>query len=137
MLDARSGQIVWHKKVLSAAYATGLAVNADRIYVTTADGEAQCYALHSGELYWQFRLGNDLSDMTPYRRGVQSVLARPVPFQNRLIVCGVDGYLYILDESGKSVSKIFFGSPISASPCAVEKWLYVGMYDGRLYSYEF
>ena len=137
MLDARSGQIVWHKKVLSAAYATGLAVDADKIYVTTANGEAQCYALHFGELYWQFRLGNDLLDMTPYRRGVQSVLVRPVPFQNRLIVCGVDGYLYILDESGKSVSKTFFGSAISASPCAVEKQLYVGMYDGRLHSYGF
>lgn len=136
VLDARSGQIIWHKKILSTAYATGLTVNADKIYATTVDGEAQCYALHSGELHWQFRLGNDLLDMTPYRRGVHSALARPVLFENKLIVCGIDGYLYILDESGKSVSQTFFGSPISATPCTVEKRLYVGMYDGRICCFE-
>ena len=135
VLDVHSGEIIWQKEVLSAAYATGLTVDEEKIYATTADGEIRCYALHSGELYWHFRLGDDLLDMTPYRRGVQSALARPVPFQNRLIVCGIDGYLYILDESGQCVSKTFFGSPISASLCAIEGRLYLGTYDGRIYCF--
>jgi len=135
ILRADSGEIVWHKPVLSTNYATGLTVDLNRIYATTADGEARCYALQSGELYWRFSSGSDLLDMTPYRRSVRSTLARPVVFQDKLIICGCDGYLYVLDASGKLLSKTFFGSPISASPCVVDNRLYVGTYDGELYCF--
>jgi len=135
VLRADSGEIVWHKPVLSANYATGLTVNLNRIYITTANGEARCYELQSGELHWRFRSGFDLLDMTPYRRSVNSILAHPVVFQDKLIVCGCDGYLYVLDASGELLGKIFFGSPISASPHALDSRLYVGTYDGELYCF--
>jgi len=133
VLRADSGKIVWHKSILSSNYSTGLTVDLNRIYATTADGEARCYELQSGELHWRFSSDSDLLDMTPYRRSIRTTLARPVVFQDKLIICGCDGYLYVLDASGKLIGKTFFGSPISASPCAVDNRLYVGTYDGKLY----
>ena len=133
VLQAQSGEIIWHEPVLSTRYVSGLTVHGKRIYVTTPDGEAQCYDLHSGELYWRFKTGEDLLDMTPYRRGIRSILAAPVIFRDHLLIGGCDGVLYALDaELGECQSRIFLGSPITASPCVVENGFYVGTYAGKV-----
>ncbi|MBI4531569.1 MAG: PQQ-binding-like beta-propeller repeat protein [Candidatus Latescibacteria bacterium] len=136
VIRAHSGEVVWHRPVLSSGYVTGLAVHANRIYATTPDGEAQCYDLDSGQRYWRFQTGEDVLDMTPYRRGIRSILAAPVVFRNRAIVCGCDGWLYVLDAaSGTCKSRALFGSPITAAPCLMEDGFCVGTYDGWLYRF--
>ncbi|MFC1715987.1 PQQ-binding-like beta-propeller repeat protein [Candidatus Poribacteria bacterium] len=133
VLQAQSGEIVWHEAVLSARYVSGLTVHGKRIYVTAPDGEAQCYDVDSGQLNWQFRTGEDLLDMTPYRRGIRSILAAPVIFQDHLLIGGCDGVLYVLDaESGECQSRTLLGSPITAAPCVVEDGFYVGTYEGKV-----
>jgi len=136
VLKARSGKIVWHKPVLEANYASGLTVDAEKIYVTTPEGELRCYRLDTGELQWKFRMGWDLLDMTPYRYASRSALAQPVLFGNQVIGCGIDGELYVINDSGECISRTAFGSPISATPCVVaDGGVYVGTYDGRLYCF--
>ena len=110
-----------------------MTVNGKRIYVTTPDGEAQCYDMHSGQLYWRFQTGEDLLDMTPYRRGIRSILAAPVVFGDRLLIGGCDGVLYVLDaQLGECQSHIFLGSPVTAAPCIVEDGFYMATYAGKV-----
>jgi outer membrane protein assembly factor BamB len=136
VLQAHSGEIVWNQPVLPSRYPTGLMVLNGRIYATTPDGEALCYDLHSGRLYWRFQTGEDLLDMVPYRRGVRSILAAPVAFGNRMLICGCDGCLYVLNAaSGACQSRTPFGSPVTAAPCLIEDGFCVGTYDGRLFCF--
>lgn len=133
VLQAQSGEIVWHDPVLSSRYLSGLTVHEERIYATTPDGEVQCYDMHSRQLYWRFRTGEDLLDMTPYRRGISSILAAPVVFRDHILMGGCDGALYVLDaESGEFRSSILLGSPVTAAPCIVEDGFYVVTYTGRV-----
>ena len=46
----------------------------------------RCHDLHSGELRWKFHSGADLLDLTPYRRGIASILAAPVLCGDRVLV---------------------------------------------------
>jgi outer membrane protein assembly factor BamB/predicted MPP superfamily phosphohydrolase len=136
VIQPHSGEVVWHRPVLSSDYVTGLVVHSNRIYVTTPDGEAQCYDLASGQRYWRFQTGEDILDMIPYRRGIRSILAAPVVFRDRVIVCGCDGWLYVLNAvSGECESRASFSSPITAAPCLVEDGFCVGTYDGWLYRF--
>ena len=135
VLKACSGEVVWHKPVLEANYASGLTVDAEKIYATTPGGELRCHRLDTGELQWKFRMGWDLLDMTPYRYASRSALAQPVLFGNQVIGCGIDGELYVINDSGECISRTAFGSPISATPCVVADGIYVGTYDGRLYCF--
>lgn len=133
VFQAHSGEIIWHKPVLSARYVSGLTVHEKRIYVTTPDGEAQCYDLYSGELYWRFQTGEDLLDMIPYCRSINSILAAPIVFQDRLLVGGCDGVLYILNAvSGECQNRISLSSPITAAPCVVGNGFYVVTYGGKI-----
>ena len=135
-VDKGSGEVVWERPILPSRYPTGLHVYDDRVYATTPDGEALCFGMGDGALHWRFRTGDDLLDMIPYRRGVRSILAAPVMFQGCLIVCGCDGLLYVLDPaSGRCLDSAAFGSPITASPCAVDGGLAVGTYDGRVFCF--
>ena len=136
-LRAISGEVVWDKPILPSSYPTGLLVWDGRIYATTPEGEALCFDFNSGALLWRFQTGGDLLDMVPYRRGVQSILAAPVHFEDCLLVCGCDGCLYALDAaSGECRDRVVFGSPITAPPCVVEGGLFVGTYDGRIFCFE-
>ena len=132
-VEKHSGGVVWERPILPSRYPTGLHVHGDRIYATTPDGEALCFGMDDGAMHWRFRTGDDLLDMVPYRRGVRSILAAPVMHEGSLIVCGCDGLLYVLDPtSGRCLDSAAFGSPITASPCAVEGGLVVGTFDGRV-----
>ena len=136
-LRAISGEVVWDKPILQSSYPTGLLVRDGRIYATTPEGEALCFDFNSGALLWRFQTGGDLLDMVPYRRGVQSILAAPVHFEDCLLICGCDGCLYALDAaSGECRGRAAFGSPITAPPCVVEGGLFVGTYDGRIFCFE-
>ena len=136
-LRAISGEVVWDKPILQSSYPTGLLVRDGRIYATTPEGEALCFDFNSGALLWRFQTGGDLLDMVPYRRGVQSILAAPVHFEDCLLICGCDGCLYALDAaSGECWGRAVFGSPITAPPCVVEGGLFVGTYDGRIFCFE-
>ncbi|MAG35935.1 MAG: hypothetical protein CL878_06795 [Dehalococcoidia bacterium] len=135
-LEARSGRIIWERPGLLESYAAGLAVDAEQIYVTTAAGEAQSYELHSGEQRWRFEVGEALLAMACYRRRGRSLLAPPVPWRDHVVIGGLDGWLYLLDEaSGECISRTSFGSPISAAPYPTGDGLCIGTYDGRLLSY--
>ena len=136
-LRAISGEVVWDKPILQSSYPTGLLVRDGRIYATTSEGDALCFDFNSGALLWRFQTGGDLLDMVPYRRGVQSILAAPVHFEDCLLICGCDGCLYALDAaSGECRGRAAFGSPITAPPCVVEGGLFVGTYDGRIFYFE-
>ena len=136
-LRAISGEVVWDKPILPSSYPTGLLVWDGRIYATTSEGDALCFDFNSGALLWRFQTGGDLLDMVPYRRGVQSILAAPVHFEDCLLICGCDGCLYALDAaSGECRGRTAFGSPITAPPCVVEGGLFVGTYDGRIFCFE-
>lgn len=136
-LRAISGEMVWDKPILPAGYPTGLLMRDGLIYATTSEGEALCFDCHSGALLWRFQTGVDLLDMVPYRRGMRSILAAPVHFEDCLLICGCDGCLYALDAaSGEYRGRAVFGSPITAPPCVVEGSLFVGTYDGRIFCFE-
>ena len=136
-LRAISGEVVWDKPILPSSYPTGLLVRDGLIYTTTPEGEALCFDFNSGVLLWRFQTGGDLLDMAPYRRGVRSILAAPIIFEDCLLICGCDGCLYALDAaSGECRGRSAFGSPITAPPCVVEEGLFVGTYDGRIFCFE-
>jgi outer membrane protein assembly factor BamB len=133
VLQARTGEIVWHQPVLSARCPTGLAADESRIYATTSEGEAHGYDLHSGRRLWSFQSGEDLLDMTPYRRGIRSLLAAPTLLGGQVLVGGCDGQLSLLDRSTGAIRGQFsFDAPITAAVCLTGEGFCVGTYDGRL-----
>ena len=136
VLGAGTGEVMWNRAVLPSRYPTGLAVRDDRLYATTPDGEALCLDLQSGALLWRFQTGDDLMDMVPARREVRSILAAPVVYGDRLLICGGDGCVYILNaRSGACASRTTLGSPITAAPCLTEDGFCVGAYDGQLFCF--
>ena len=136
-LQAISGEVVWDKSILPSSYLTGLLVRDGLIYATTPEGEALCFDFNSRALLWRFQTEDSLLDMVPYRRGVRSILAAPIHFEDFLLICGCDGCLYALDTaSGECRGRATFGSPITAPPCVGEEGLFVGTYDGRIFCFE-
>jgi outer membrane protein assembly factor BamB len=134
LLEADKGEIIWQGGELQGPYPTGITVVDDHIYSSTSGGVVQCNELKSGDLHWTFGVGRDILDMTPYARGVNSVLARPLVVGNRVVVSGCDGFLYVLDRSsGALIDRIFLASPMAAAPCQVGDRIFVGTYAGRLY----
>ena len=136
VLEAATGEIVAHFPRALPGYATGISVAEDRIYTATAAGSVHCHDLHTGTPLWQFQSGDDLLDMTPYRRAIQSLLAAPVPLHGHVLVGGCDGWLYVLDSmTGACTDRVNLGAPITAPPCITPDGFCVGTYAGTLYSY--
>lgn len=136
VLSASTGEVVWDRAVLPSRYPTGLAARDNRLYATTPDGRAYCIDLQSGALLWRFQTGNDLMDMVPARRDVRSIFAAPVIYKECLLICGMDGCLYVLNaRTGACVSRTELGSPIAAAPCLTEDGFCVGAGDGQLYCF--
>ena len=136
VLSAASGEILWHKPTMDATYPSGLAVEGEMIYTTTPTGEVRCLNLTSGELVWKFRCGNDLLDMTPYRRKTRSILAAPVVVDRLLLVGGCDGRLYLLrQDSGTLEGWAQLDGPVTATPCLVDKGFCIATWNGDLYRF--
>ena len=136
VLEARTGKVVARYAQALPGYAAGITVANDRIYAATAAGTVHCLDMQSGAQLWQFQSGDDLLDMTPYRRGIQSLLAAPVPLDGHVLVGGCDGWLYVLDRtSGACTDRVYLGAPITAAPCVTPDGFCVGTYGGMLFSY--
>ena len=136
VLDARTGKVVTLYSHALAGYGTGLTVVDNYIYAATAAGTVHCYDLHGGGSLWQFQAGEDLLDMTPYKRGISSLLAAPVPIGDHVLVGGCDGWLSVLERAtGACTDRAFLGAPISASPCLTPDGFCVGTYGGTMFSY--
>ena len=137
VLAARTGNVVNHFANALPGYATGVAVQDGRIYTATAAGSAHCHDLHSGAELWQFQCGDDLLDMTPYRRKIRSLLAAPVPRGEHVLVPSCDGHLYVLESAtGACADRVNFGAPLTASPCVTPDGFALGTYAGSLFSYQ-
>lgn len=136
VLEARTGRVLAHYEKALPGYATGVAVAGNCIYASTAAGTVHCFDLHGGGSTWQFQSGEDLLDMTPYKRGIRSLLAAPVPYMEHVLVGGCDGWLYVLERAtGACTDRAFLGAPISAAPCLTSDGFCVGTYGGTLFSY--
>jgi outer membrane protein assembly factor BamB/predicted MPP superfamily phosphohydrolase len=137
VLRAATGEVVVRCKTLSASYPSGLTAAGDRLFATTPDGQVRCHDLESLEPRWTFDTGPDLLDMTPYQRGISSVLASAVLVgEERVVVGGNDGVLYILDAGrGACEAQAAFGAPITAPISVVDGGFCVGTLDGRLCRY--
>lgn len=136
VLRAQSGEILWHNPVLEQDYPSGLAVHGERIFATMPSGEVRCHDLQSGVLCWKFQSGPDLLDMTPYKRGIASILAEPVIYQGLVLVGANDGVLYALDaETGQAVGRNAFGAPISAAPVVLKDGLCVATWHGQFFRF--
>ncbi len=153
-LDFRSGDILWHRKAVEYAWAPGtskyldgnleygypyptsMVADGDRLYYATSGGSVVGFNLETGDVLWTHGSGNDLLDMTPHRRGLRSILARPVVVGDELIVCGIDGVVYVLDSaSGENKRSIQLPAPIAAAPVVTEAGLCVGTWNGQLYCF--
>ena len=137
VLKVETGEIVWHKPVLDAQYPTNITIEGKRLYVSTNQGSVRCLDLESGRVHWDFQSGEDLLDMNPFRRGVRTVLARPVRYMGMLVVCGVDGGLHLLDaDTGSVIGRTQFPAPITAAPADLDDGLCLATWDGRLYRFD-
>ena len=136
VLEAATGQMVAHHRHALPGYATGLAVRDNRIYAATAAGTVHCRDLRTCAQIWQYQSGPDLLDLTPYRRGIMSLLAAPTPVGEHVLVGGCDGWLHVLDgATGACTDRIFLGAPITAPPTRTPRGFCVATYDGTLYAY--
>ena len=136
VLEASTGKVVAHHPQALAGYATGVAVADNHIYAATAAGTVHCYDLRAGAQTWEFRSGDDLLDMTPYKRGIRSLLAAPVPMNGSVLVGGCDGWLSVLDNNtGTCTDRAYFGAPLTASPCLTSDGFCIGTYGGSLSAY--
>ena len=128
------GRMSLDRPVLEGNYPSGLAMGGERIFVTTPSGAVRCHDLQSGELRWTFQTGADLLDLTPYKRGISSILAAPVVSGGVVLVGANDGVLYALDENtGQLMGQNAFGTPLSAAPVVLEEGVCVGTWDERFY----
>ena len=136
VLEARTGRVVAHYTQALPGYATGVAAENNCIYAATAAGTVHCIDLQTDESLWQFQSGEDLLDMTPYKRGIRSLLAAPVPLNGSVLVGGCDGWLSVLDQTtGTCTDRAYFGAPLTASPGLIPDGFCVGTYGGSLSAY--
>jgi len=135
-LQVADGAEVWRVD-LEAPYPAGLAVDGERLYATTPDGQVQARDAADGHLLWSTGTGPDILDLTPYRRGICSSLAAPAPLGDRVAVGANDGALYLLEAStGQVCERLDFGSPVSVGATALADGFCVGVLDGRVARYQ-
>ena len=140
-LDVKSGQVSWQRWVNKDRHwdqtMTGLGACHRTIFLALPSGEFQARSPASGRLKWRFEFGEDLLDMTPYLRRARSASGGPIACGKHIALGAGDGHLYLLDpRSGALREKWWFGSPISAAPCAVEGRLIVAGFDGLVTCFE-
>ena len=134
---ADDGTLLWSESIVDERlcgcdYPTGLVSANNAVYAGTCDGQLVCCELATGRVRWRFQTGPGLLDMAP-RRGGSSVLAEPVLFGGRVVACGIDGVLNLLDaETGERVCATQFEAPITAAPVVLGGDLFVATWDGRL-----
>lgn len=135
-LNPDDGQSLWTCADLGAPHASGLAAAGDRLYAATANGQIQCRRGDDGALCWSVQTGRDLLDMTPYQRGICSILAAPSVLGDLVLAGANDGMLYLVEAAtGRCRQQVSFGVPITASAVPLEDGFVVGTWDGKLCRY--
>jgi len=137
-LRVSDGDLVWHLDVLEGQYAAALSVDDQRIYTASPSGFVQAFDPASGEQQWRLQTGTDLLDMTPYARGVHSVLAAPTRVGSALLVGANDGILRVVDPATGAVrAQADFGTPLTSAPVALDGGGFVLLtWDGRVLRYD-
>lgn len=136
-LDLRSGSARWGRRVTSGPHISGLGTDGRTVFLTTPSGEVLALSASSGRTRWSHRVGVEILDVAPYRRGARSATGGPTASGAGVFVGANDGYLYLLDaETGRIGERWDFGSPISASPSVIGNRLLVGASDGRVCCFE-
>jgi len=136
-LNPKDGQDLWSCQDLRAPYPSGLATAGGRLFAATANGQIQCRHPDSGELCWSTQTGRDLLDMTPYQRGICSILAAPTGLGELVLAGANDGMLYVLDAAtGACRDRVDFGVPLTAPVCILDDGFVVGTWDGTLCRYK-
>ncbi|MFH1567362.1 MAG: PQQ-binding-like beta-propeller repeat protein [Gemmatimonadota bacterium] len=129
------GQVQW-RQGLGAPYPSGLAADEHRVYVSTPTGQVQGRERGDGSLAWTRATGPDLLDLTPYRRGIASILAAPVPLGDLVAAGANDGCLYLLEAAtGQPRARAPFGAPLSAPVTRLADGFCAATLDGRLVRY--
>ena len=135
---AGDGGEVWNQRILDDAgfdynYLTGITLHEGRIYAGSCDGYVNACELASGARLWRFQSGPNALDMAAQQRGINTVLAAPVIYDGRVVACGVDAVLYLLEaDTGTCVARTEFEAPITASPLVLDDGLCVATWDGML-----
>jgi hypothetical protein len=84
------------------------------------------------------RTGIGVLEMAPHQRRIASVIAPPVyadrgPLSGRVLICGMDAALYLLDQwTGGVVEKASLSAPVTAPPVPTGDGLLIATYDGIL-----
>lgn len=136
-LRVSDGDLVWHLDALEGQYAAALSVDDQRIYTASPSGFVQAFDQALGE-QWRLQTGADLLDMTPYARGVHSVLAAPTRVGSALLIGANDGILRVVDPATGAVwAQADFGAPLTAAPVALDDGGFVlRTWDGRVLRYD-
>ena len=143
MVEAVNGAEVWRRDVLGPTdfavnYVSGIAVAGDRAFLGALDGRALCVSLDTGDVLWQMRTGVGVLEMAAHQRRIASVIAPPVyvdrgPLRDRVLICGMDGVVYVLDaQSGRVVEQASVSAPVTAPPVPTGDGLLIATYDGIL-----
>ena len=143
MVEAVNGAEVWRRDVLGPTdfavnYVSGIAVAGDRAFLGALDGRALCVSLDTGDVLWQMRTGVGVLEMAAHQRRIASVIAPPVyvdrgPLRDRVLICGMDGVVYLLDPpSGGGVEQASVSAPVTAPPVPTGDGLLIATYDGIL-----
>ena len=137
-LSLSDGAIVWQEECLAGLYPAGMAADDEHLYVATPSGVVQALDPGTGTEQWRVNAGRDLLDMTPYERGVSSLLASPTRVGSWLIVGGNDGVLRLIDPaSGEVRAEAALGAPVAAPAQAIDETGFaLSTWDGRLLRYD-
>ena len=117
---------------------SGIAVAGDRAFLGSLDGRALCVSLDTGDRLWQMRTGAGVLEMAAHQRRIASVIAPPVyvdrgPLSGRVLICGMDAVLYLLDpQTGGVVEQASLSAPVTSPPVPTGDGLLIATYDGIL-----
>ena len=107
------------------------------LIMPTATGGVKAYDKGTLLEKWHFQTGEALVYTAPYfspdsRKPISTVESSVVCYGNNLLFGASDGYLYLLDRSGKLLQKVNFGAPILSTPTVDGKDIYVADFSGTL-----
>jgi outer membrane protein assembly factor BamB len=129
-ISKNSGKQAWQ-------YNTGFAVNSSAACqdgkVFFSDNKQTVYALKesTGQLLWKFDLGN--KQAYPWR--FDYFYSSPTLYENKLIIGGDDGYLYMLNQNdGRQVWKFKSHGIIRSTAAVFNNTVVFGDMDGTLYA---
>jgi len=122
MFALDSGQVWWGRDMSSYR---GLTLDADQLYVATAEGSVVALRRRDGTVIWQ-------QDGLKRRS-----LSAPAVVGNAVLVGDFDGYLHWLDrDTGKFVAREHMGGArISAAPIVADGRVFVLNEDGKIRAY--